>query len=196
VSGQFPPVTTHPDQVEVLLSVIGSVAEPRTAIYVSTPVTTGRRAIEWHSANGGVLDRNDDSFRIEVVERNRRDAADFVRRLREKAGRVVIDPAALPDVPGWEQADYRFFWGRVIERYAVLVLFRDGWQYSSGCAYEFLVAHRAGLDVRDERENELPRNRGRRMIEAAASDAPPERSADAFLQRVARELAEEKAEWT
>jgi hypothetical protein len=152
--------------------------------------------MEWHTANGAALGRNADSFRSEVIERNRREAADFVRALREKSGAVTIDPAALPDVPGWEQADYRYFWGRVIERYASRVLFRDGWQYSVGCAYEFLVAHRAGLEVRDEHGNELPRDLGRRMIEAAASDAASQESAAAFLHRVARELAQEKAEWT
>lgn len=194
MTDSFPPLTSFPDQVELLLSAFASVVEPHTAIYVSTPLTTGRRALEWHSANG-TASPPDDSFRAKVIDRNRRDAANFVHRLRETEARVTIDPTALPDVPEWQQADYRYFWGRVIERYAARVVFRDGWQYSSGCAYEFLVAHRLGLDVRDEHENGLPQDRGRQMIEDAASEAESQGVSAAFLRCVAQALVQEEAGW-
>lgn len=138
MSDTFPPTTSDRQRVSLFLNIFRTVTVRRSATYVSSPLTTGPRAFEWHRRNGAPVDAT--SFYDNVIEPNRKDAAAFARALRERRGQVVIDPTALPDVPGWTQQDYRYFWGRVIEEFCIEVVFRDGWQFSSGCAYELLVA--------------------------------------------------------
>jgi hypothetical protein len=106
------------------------------------------------------------------------------------SARVVIDPSALDDVPGWTQADYRAFWGEVIERYAAEVIFRDGWSSSRGCAYEFLVAARAGIPTLDAVRRPLSLLDALGMIRSASY--PPIRAIedpdDGFLAQIANDL--------
>jgi hypothetical protein len=175
MSEQFPPSSEHPREVAGMVLVFASVVDGRTATYVSSPLTTGLRAFEWHArvnpvVAGGVggpemLGAGD--FRTEVIKPNREQAARYVRDLRSRTGRVVIDPTALEDVPGWSQGDYRHFWGRVIERYADTVVFRDGWEYSSGCTYEFLMAQNSGAAVLREDLEPLSLEAGRALLERA-----------------------------
>jgi hypothetical protein len=175
LSEQFPPVSNHPLEVTGMVLVFASVVEGRTATYVSSPLTTGRRAFEWHARMDSVMagdvgnpaNKGAGDFRTEVIEPNREQAASYVRELRRQTGRVVIDPTALEDVPGWSQDDYRDFWGRVIERYADTVVLRDGWEYSSGCAYEFLVAHNSGAAVLREDQEPLRVEVGRALLQRA-----------------------------
>jgi hypothetical protein len=125
-----------------------SVAETRSTTYVSSPLTTGPRAFEWHRQRDGHSPTT--AFAEGVIEPNRREAAAFVRDLRSRVSEVVIDPTAMSDIPEWEQDDYRYFWGRVIETYCARVIFRGGWQYSSGCSYEFVVAAARGISTLTE----------------------------------------------
>src|SRR4051794_16481374 len=109
----------------MLLEAFASVIDDRMAIYVSSPLTTGARAFEWHRNHAAAR-----SFAEDVIEPNREEAAAFARGLRQATARVVIDPTAMGDLPGWEQRDFRYFWGRVIVGYCSEVVFRDGWQFS------------------------------------------------------------------
>src|SRR4051812_15439147 len=112
VAETFPPVSDRVDEVELLLEGFASIVDNADAIYVSSPLTTGARAFEWHRrqpSNGSFVD--------DVIEPNREQAARYVRNLRKKTGSLVIDPTAVRELPGWEQSDYRYFWGRVITDY-------------------------------------------------------------------------------
>lgn len=189
----FPPQAQHPEQIAILLEAFGSVIEARTAFYVSSPLTTGQRAFEWHLQNGGsqIAQAEPSSrFRREVIEPNREQTARYVRDLRKRTERVVIDPTALQDLPGWTQADYRVFWGRIIERYAETVVFRDGWQYSSGCAYEFLVALESGAHLLREDLTALALEEGKSFISRAIDEARKRGASDQFLQGVREALRE------
>lgn len=159
-------------EIEVLAECFAVVVEGRTAFYVSSPLTTGLRAFEWHTprSSGDAVragPTSDDKFRRDVIEPNRAAAATYVRRLREKTKSAVIDPTAMGDVSGWIQADYHFFWGEVIKRYAHTVVFRDGWMYSTGCAYEFLVASVSGAQTLREDLTPLTGEQGRELIQQA-----------------------------
>jgi hypothetical protein len=170
--------------VDLLLLTFSTVVARRTATYVSTPLTSGQRAFEWHLQNGATAAHLSPDFRERVIEPNRREAAAFADALRVQIAGVVIDPAALPDVDGWDQADYRFFWGRVIEEYVRQVVFRSGWQYSSGCTYEYFVARRAGIEILDEHLDRLPVSRGIRLIDAAVLETRQRGSDTTFLVQV------------
>jgi hypothetical protein len=55
----------------------------------------------------------------------------------------------------------------VIERYAGTVVFADGWEYSSGCAWEFLTAVRVGARLLREDLEPLTIEEGERLIRDA-----------------------------
>jgi hypothetical protein len=155
----------------LVFEVLDGVVEGRGAVYVSTPITTGRRFVEWRRGPGAALAPSQDHYWREhdrqVVQRNREQAKPVVRAVRERGWGVVIDPTTVHDVPGWEQPDYHAFWARVIERYAGTVVFADGWEYSSGGAWEFLVAVRTGARLLRQDLEPLTVAEGARLINDA-----------------------------
>jgi hypothetical protein len=184
---EFPPRTTHEREVAILLEGFASVVERGTGTYVSSPLTTGQRAFEWHRLNGPSTTHDTDAherFRTNVIEPNRSEAARFARRLRAEVGGAVIDPTAMADISGWTQADYRVFWGRVIEEYCDVVVFRDGWQYSSGCTYEFLVAQMKGTRILGEDMSPLSLAEGKRLVDVAIEETEARGTSARFLRAV------------
>lgn len=155
-----------------LLDAFACVIEGRSATYVSTPVTTGRRFVDWYSRHGRVLESDSPEFerchREAVVVPNAQRAAEIVQALRRSSPRIIIDPSPLV-IPGWSQDDYRALWATVIERYVDTVVCVDGWQYSNGCVYEHLVAIRSGATVRCENGSPLKRREGIRLIRRAVA---------------------------
>src|SRR5581483_1810409 len=124
-----PPTSLRAAQIELLLSAFKTVLEDRSAVYVSAPITTGRRFAQWRLTLG-----EDDlspsllseQHREAVVAPNILEARATVSAVRRKfPSKVVIDPTALPDIKDWEQSDYRHLWRSVIERFAELVVFVD-----------------------------------------------------------------------
>lgn len=168
--------SAHPPQIddELLLAVLGCVVEDRCAVYVSTPITTGPRFIEWRRNAGADLEKGTTGYEQEhltnVIEPNRQYVQPLVESLRGKFDAPVIDPTGLEDVPGWEQYDYHGFWAKVVRRYVHTVVFIDGWQYSTGCVYEFLAALDSGATVLDERLEELSLLDAQHLVERAIDD--------------------------
>jgi hypothetical protein len=137
-----------------------AVLAPRSATYVSVPITGGRRALDARRAEGGAAGST-----AAVVAANLADARALVAAVRARTSRPVVDPAAVGVVAGWTQADYREFWGNTILRYAAEVVFADGFECSDGCAYEFAIAVGAGLPVFDARGATLSCADGVRLLE-------------------------------
>lgn len=137
---------TRESEITGMLGLMGTVLTRRSSIYVSSPITSGRRLLAWHSTPGVVtFDRR---FKQEVLEPNLAVARAAVATIRANTHMPVIDPTALPALDGWTQDDYRFLWGRVIELFAHEVVFLDGWEFSSGCTYEYLIATREDLPAK------------------------------------------------
>jgi len=171
----FPPTTRDTRRIDAMLGVLASVIGGHEAWYVSSPLTSGERFNEW-VASGAPKD----SLHARVIQPNRDEAARFVRDLRRERPVTVVDPLALADVTGWEQDDYRVFWGKVIEEYVSVVVLRQGWEFSSGCAYEYYVALGAGAAIVDERLDVLePEWAASRLRLALARD-----SSNLFLRGV------------
>lgn len=189
---EFPPTAQDPKAMEALVNAFASVIDGRSAVYVSSPLTSGWRAIEHlerRSPNVDSSDASQEDFRRRVIEPNRRDAAEYVRRLRRKLKHVVIDPTAAPDIAGWSQSDYRAWWGQVIRRYVEAVVLRDGWNYSSGCAYEFFVAHREGIRTLREELSPMTFEEGYELIGTAVLRTKHMGNTSLFLRRVYEALA-------
>lgn len=190
---RYPPRPIRCEDIEKLLELLRAVVTKRGALYVSAPITSGRRLTEWHIQSNGSLSRltkpdYQEEHLKKVVEPNRAHAAMSVLSLREKyPTHTVIDPTAVGDLKDWTQDDYRYFWGEVIIRYVSKVVFVDGWQFSSGCAYEFIVARRHGIETTDEEGRTIELEDGRRLLTEAATGVSPESAF--FLTEVLDDLS-------
>lgn len=141
------------------------------AIYVSTPITTGPDLVRWFEAHPSALPHDQAAARARFRERNTGAVRPLVARVRHRyAGRDIIDPTQLEDVPGWRQVDYHLFWARVIAACAERVVLADGWQYSVGCSIEFTVASIVGLPTLDARLEVLARDSAVRMLRRASRE--------------------------
>lgn len=186
----FPPQPDHEHEWEALVGVLASAVGGREADYVSTPITTGQRFLAWYHAEGHALERGSDAYKraheAQVIRPNGLDAQEFVARLRRER-RLVIEPTSLC-LPHWTQNDYRHLWGKVIERYARRVVLLDGWQFSSGCSFEFYVAARSGIDASSQDGQFISREQGCSLIAAAIVEMEAIQFDTAFLKQVFQAL--------
>ncbi|MDX0640047.1 DUF4406 domain-containing protein [Sinorhizobium medicae] len=106
-------------------------------IYLSGPITTGRRKIDSIRNRDGVS--ADD-----ITSQNCRILIEAANRLREERGDLVVEPASL-QIPGWSQQQYLTLWGELIKRHAHLVIFMPDWEYSVGCVTEYAMAKAEGI---------------------------------------------------
>ena len=128
--------------------------EKNSAVYISTPITTGELLITWHEnapdsrPKEAALDPAE--LRSKVIEQNLATVVPLVQRVRAHFDPVrVIEPVSMGEVPDWEQGDYHAFWCAVVERYANTVVLNDGWHLSNGCATEFATAVLAEHSILD-----------------------------------------------
>ena len=194
------PKTSHDHDVVVFLRALTCAVGGRTALYVSAPLTSGRRFAEWRGAasslQGGSASEHHLAHFHHVVTPNRAAAAQVVSEIRRNpptwiAKRspplVVIDPTALPDFVGWQQDDYRVLWARVIEQFAQAIVFLEGWHYSSGCAYEFLTGARLGIEARTGQGDPMTAIDAIRLLRAGIADLGELGADTTFLEWVAHE---------
>ncbi len=178
----------------MLLNVLASVLENHTGVYISTPITSGRRFADWSSSRATEFDLSHpetyQEFLREVLEPNSEDARTVIKKLRARFNKTLIDPTALKDIEGWIQDDYRYLWAKVIEQYAGTVIFLNGWQYSNGCAYEFLVANKVSPQrlILKETLEPLTLDEGTVLVKAAVIEFRNSRLPVDFLEQVSNQL--------
>ena len=189
----FPPRSSHEHEIQQLTEMLVSTVEGRTAIYLSAPITSGQRFSDWYAQRGKRLDPSQplyqDEYSRTVIDPNRRQAQTLARRLRRQFPQTLIDPTAVGDMSGWTQDDYRHLWACVIERYVSTIIFIDGWQYSNGCAYEFLIACKGGIIMLTEDQSPLQPVEGRQLIRTATRELHRQALSVTFLERCVEELA-------
>lgn len=172
MSGEFPPRSTHINQIETLLIFLKGIIPDQKAIYVTSPITSGRRYIEWiklHPENRVFSgDNQNPEFVTNVIEVNRKHAKSVIQKIRTLfPNKVVIDPTAVPDISGWNQGDYRYAWGKIIEQYTETLVLSNDWQFSCGSIYEFLIGKRLNIKVLDENQQKMSLDRGLQLITEA-----------------------------
>lgn len=110
----YPPQSNRSQEINFLLEIMSTVVENRTAIYLSTPITTGKRFSNWQTSSNAISNTHESTYleehRRNVMEPNRAHVRSLIRKQRNTLGRVVIDPTALDALSGWTQDDYRVFW--------------------------------------------------------------------------------------
>lgn len=180
-------------EINRLLTVYPTVVEGRGAVYVSAPITTGRLLYRKRATRGSEATApTAPELRAQIVEANLDRVKPLVRAARERFG-TVIDPSGLRELEGWSQSDYHAFWAEVIARFVVTVVFADGWEYSNGCAFEFLTAHRTGARMLRADFSPLSIEDGRRMIQAAIAELRADGVSTDFLEQVQLTLAGDAA---
>lgn len=135
---------TSEQLAEVALSTIRAALGTERYQYLSGAITGGPRLLAWHVDEGRSLPASD--FRAAclgaVVQPNIADLQVEAERQRS-AGRRTIEPGSFEaDFEHWGQPEFLAFWDRVLESHASSVRFMPGWEYSSGCAFEY---HRATI---------------------------------------------------
>jgi hypothetical protein len=188
------PCETATADFEPFIRVLGCAIAPRSAIYASVPLTTGRSFLEWFRQRDQGLQVGSaqyaEAHHRRVFHPNSLRAAEIVSRLRTAVDpRPVIDPSSF-DPGDWTQSDFRCFWGKVIERFVAEVVFSDGWEFSNGCAYEFLIAWRHRIPTCDASRQPITSIQAARMIDLAAEALQRHGLDHEFLSSIAKQLVE------
>ncbi len=186
--------TNHP-HITMMVEVYKSVLGTDEVLYCSSPVTSGKRYIDWLESIGkkfADIDSADETYRMlhhqEVIQPNRQHAQVIIQHLRYKTGKIVVDPTALPHIPGWTQQDWRFFWQQVIECYITTAFFVNDWQYSNGCVYEFWVAQKKGIPTFSETQQPLNLKAGMNLINEAIITLQQRQGNTKFIEKVFQDL--------
>jgi hypothetical protein len=188
----FPPQTSRGAEIEALVELLRGVFPKRAALYVSAPITSGQRFVEWYSRRHnlvGLAQQDQREHLREVVAPNRNAAGALVTRVRETCSDPVIDPTTVGDIEGWTQGDYRNAWARIIEEFVRAVVFANGWEFSSGCSYEYLVATKAGVETLDELWRPIKLEAGVSLLRRAIGEMSSRGLPAEFLRGILEDLA-------
>jgi hypothetical protein len=187
------PESTRKEAERFYLLGLETVLKTGFGIYVSGPITTGRRFLSFwqrHAAAAGTPEYAK-LFEQEVVRPNILAQQELTSAVANRLAprEVVIDPTVLPVFPDWTQADYHSLWAIVIERWVKRLVFADDWQYSSGCTWEFLVAHRFGLPVLDSEQRPIELRKAINYISLAVADIRGVHGNTLLLEQTLHELS-------
>src|SRR3989338_7747849 len=161
------------DEITAGLSVVACVADWKPTVpiaYASTPITTGRRMYNLFEQRG-ITSRDQlpsGSFEQDVMRPNIASGDSFGKQLRATEHyKLVICPATF-FAKDWGQEHYMALWERVIATFATAVHFNDGWEYSTGCVEELVIALGSGKEIYEGiTKTPLEQRVGVQRIEAA-----------------------------
>lgn len=123
------------------------------SIYLSAPITTGTNFLEWYFTKGSfIADKNEykKAHYKDIIKPNTDKILKFHQELSLKTDSPIIEPASF-EMPGWSQDDYLNYWGEVINRCVIKIVFMDGWCYSKGCVFEYYTGLKKGIVLVDEK---------------------------------------------
>ncbi len=162
---------TWPEEVTVLLSMIDCLVLDQEAVYASSEFTTGKRFYElcrrYNVRTGAELKKQlGEEYRTQLLTPNKEQGIHFARKLRSFGHAIVLTPNPFV-APGWSQTEYLGFWEQVIQRKCHAVFLNEGWQFSNGCTFEYLVGLKAGRPLFDHNNKLLDPARAKTMIASA-----------------------------
>src|SRR5262245_49330516 len=102
-----------------------------SAVYLSGPISTGPRFVDWYLRVGALLKPEGRHYRAalerEVIAPNISDLSELASRLRGELHESVVEPASFL-VDEWSQDDDRLLWSRVVEHFVARVIMMPGWE--------------------------------------------------------------------
>ncbi|MFZ4856778.1 MAG: hypothetical protein ACOYL3_10315 [Desulfuromonadaceae bacterium] len=174
-----------------LLQAIKCATGGKVATYISGPITTGPRFIEWYISTGYLLENDYKTYQqnkqISVVNLNESDLFEAAKSLRNNFTGPVIEPASL-HISCWKQNDYYLFWTELMRRFVSRVIALDGWQYSIGCVIEFHHAIKCGIQVETVNGELLKEENARKLIIDAAENIELRGASFELLKQMALKL--------
>mgnify|MGYP000844627223 CR=1 FL=1 len=142
------------------------------AIYISAPITTGNDFINWYSKNIDLFTSGEiykHRHYNEIVKPNLSLILKYYNELKSKYNTSIIEPASL-EMPNWSQDEYLYYWGEIIKKSIVKIIFLDGWSYSKGCSYEYYVGLKKGIEIVDQNQNSIDKKWAINQIKIAISE--------------------------
>ncbi len=179
------------EQQKIVLQALGCVGDGRQAIYLSGPITTGIRFFEWYRKYGNQISDQSKyatSLNVSVRLPNELEIKAAATKLRVQNSYNVIEPSSL-SIDGWSQANYHSLWEMVIDRYVHTVILLPGWQYSAGCAVEFIRAVNRNLRITDPNGHAISPSSGLAMLADAARNISKYKVPIAGVKKAARALS-------
>lgn len=145
--------------IEDFVSIYKTICPYKKFIYMSTPITTGPRFIEWYKKVGkNYKDPTlyDYQHKMHVIRMNEIDAQVKAENLLDRVHGLVVNPAEFKIK--LTQPEFLAFWTKFIIDHASTVIFTDGWSYSRGCLNEYLVATQYNIPCLDHKLRPLEIN--------------------------------------
>jgi hypothetical protein len=162
------------EEVDMAFSSIDCVLRRQRAIYASTELTTGLRLYQILREKGmrtsaDLREKMGSSwFTANVWDPNVADALEFAEAiLQEQDERTLVLSPAPFSAPGWTQQEYLAFWETLLRTRIKGVWFNRGWQFSTGCTFEFAVAQDARVPAFDNEGRPLDLGTAIRLITGA-----------------------------
>lgn len=166
-------------------------------VYLSGPITTGPRFVDWYRRVGKLIEsdkaRYNRALREEVVDPNNADVRTTAAQLRLRVREPVLEPASLR-IADWSQTDYLALWERVIERFAARIVLMPGWQFSAGCAAELYRGIQNGLPIETVDGSSISIAQAAALLEEAAEEVGRDHVPVANLDTVAKQLSRHLAQ--
>jgi len=180
-------------QIDKVVEQLKCIIDDHSATYVSIPISSGKRFVNWYKKGGkDLLQHGDGVYRTElyecVIKKNMSAAIKKIRKIRSEIEGPLIDPTKLEFLE-WEQDEYRYYWGKVIEKYAKRAMFFDGWEFSNGCSFEFLKAMGLNLECTDENLEIISHKKALKMLEASILGMRESNLKTDYIERVLQNLS-------
>lgn len=144
--------------MEEVVQIITTLLKQNEVLYISAPITTGKRYIDWYIETGHALskDKIEEQKKIDVTAANIKDAQIFIEDIKKYTSKTIIEPISIEEIAlQWEQNQFHIFWSKVIENLVDEVVFVNNWEYSIGCCTEFLMAFSKGCKMYSQHLIEL-----------------------------------------
>ena len=157
---------------DVALSTIRATIGTERYQYLSGPITGGLRLLKWHQTVGRSLSEiaYKPAREIAVIHPNIADLK-AAAELERCAGRPCIEPGSFEaNCAQWTQQDFLNFWERVIETHAATIRFVDGWQFSAGCAFEYICALQCQRPTVNSLGQDLTKAAALKLLDGALAD--------------------------
>jgi len=170
-------IADNPDLVNNYINALDCIYFNTLNIYLTTPITTGKRYINWHTTQSKNFIKNSkewqDSFSKDVLLPNKNSAfkarANIIKNktLKSKLKYFnVINPARISNV-NFTQNDYLYLCNNLLIEKTHYVILNKGWEFSGGCIYEFMISQIENIKCFDLKINPMDIDLGVSMIEKA-----------------------------
>ena len=171
---------TWAEEADMVMSLLNCVVLDRESVYASSEFTTGKRFYDLCREYGVRSDEElkrkmGPSYYEKLLGVNKNQGINFARKLRGLGHFLVVTPNPFVADPlklkhNWTQDEYLTFWKMVITEKCSAVFFNEGWQYSNGCTFEYVVGLKAELPLFDHNGASLDTTRAITLLKAAIQD--------------------------